>query len=135
MREIKFRAWDIEKNRMVYDFETIPYFDSRVITKYNADICMQFTWLKDKNGKDIFEGDIVDFEDAWEEGYEYKEGYEFTNRATVEFLNWAFILTNFRESDNSYYYGEQNHYSEMLDAFAKSNVIWNIYENPELITK
>lgn len=104
MRQIKFRAWDKEQKRMVFDFETIPYFASRVITKYSIDDCMQFTGLIDKNGKEIYEGDIIN---GW--------------RVVIEPHS-----TGLRDSDNKWQ-GQIAHRSTGLE------VIGNIYENTELL--
>jgi len=52
MREIKFRAWSIKENEMINDVFVV---DTR--TQHLMPL-MQYTGLKDKNGKEIYEGDI-----------------------------------------------------------------------------
>lgn len=70
MREFKFRAWDRETKQMFIVF-TLEFPKKHVVycfkgstfirLKYNSPI-MQWTSLQDKNGKDIYEGDIVNLE-------------------------------------------------------------------------
>ena len=94
-REIKFRAWAKAENRMYYaeksDKFTIDFYGGVI---YNRDtwaddlVLMEYTGIRDKNGKEIYEGDIVintgmrsDWEgkgipsgmDIWSEPYFYKE--------------------------------------------------------------
>lgn len=59
MREIKFRAWDKE-NKFFWDDEAIAQ-DFEDFRTFNDYILMQFTGLKDRDGKEIWEGDVISF--------------------------------------------------------------------------
>ena len=108
MREIKFRAWD---GRMIKDF--IMTSHGAVALEYdhfgaNVEL-MQYTGLKDKNGEEIYEGDILT---VWIQGYKQESYY------VVDDMREFFA--EFRH-DDSYY------------QFEKVEIIGNIYENPELL--
>jgi YopX protein len=103
MREIKFRAWDEDTKRMWWDvFGSMLQDDHYKV--------MQYTNLKDKNGKEIYEGDIVtqNYPGAWEVVYEAPK----------------YIL--------------QRHDNPVSDTFRKSTkhieIIGNIYQHPNLLT-
>ncbi len=65
MREIKFRAWNIQQSKMIevrkidFIFYGNPSVISDVSYPDDENILMQYTGLKDRNGKEIYEGDIV----------------------------------------------------------------------------
>lgn len=114
MREIKFRAWLPKPKMMVYEMEQDSDLMD-IITDHNYKngnyILMQYTGLKDKNGKEIYEGDIVYV--ASEDENASIEWDNETARFILSFDDW------FADFDN--YYGKD------------LEVICNIYDNPDLI--
>ncbi|MCY7159380.1 YopX family protein [Streptococcus mitis] len=86
----------------------------------NNDIhLMQSTGLLDKNGKEIFEGDIVQFEDCYE-----VSDFLYINTGIIEWCQGGFHVTN-RDSVLM---------EDLLDGDSLDvTIIGNIYENPELL--
>lgn len=106
-REIKFRIWD-KINRMWLRCFNVNLFDIGDLP--NVEL-MQYTGLKDKNGKEIYEGDIVILNDAEEE-----------NRCVVKYKYGSYILVDGDLRENL---------SNVEDRFLE--VIGNIYENKNLL--
>ncbi len=128
MREIKFRAWDKEENIMlnVVRLDFMRYVDGREnkncegyfgdnqrrwFDRNNVEL-MQYTGLLDKNDKEIYEGDIVKVDGFQPENYE------------VVFNRGGFCLK----------FGEESNFYPDIKYAEKSEIIGNIYENPDLLT-
>lgn len=135
MREIKFRAWD-KHTKTMWPWEKMQTFEGDPHLKpYFEDSdnnVMQYTGLKDKNGKEIYEGDIlyIDYEG-------YDEGKREQFWCTIVWHDGGFCFKELWE----YEIGNPPTVSskpEPVNEGGSANltdyeVIGNIYENPELI--
>lgn len=117
-REIKFRAWDGSRMQTVL---TLGLYEGFVSTnKLHSDIedfiLMQYIGLLDKNGKEIYEGDIVNT---------VYNGMLFTGIVVYDESELGFKATN----------GEVNYGSnfQYLSCCEEIEVIGNIYDNQELV--
>jgi len=151
MRELKFRAW-IYKNsgetsitqRMVYSQGDLEAFFEQAEMWVDTPI-MQFTGLHDKNGKEIYEGDVVNFAQKktfceCEAELEYNTGSfcpgcgkkleskDFITVAKIEFYKGSFAFS---------YYDEDLKFSwstYIAENYIKwVEVIGNIYEDSHLL--
>lgn len=147
-REIKFRAWNDNIKKMTDDFLLIPSRgfalqwsdDGHTGATLDHFALMQYTGLKDKNGKEIYEGDILMFPDTESEYVDVGIG----EVKVAETETNAFFPVEYQEGQ----FGMSVHGTEhgilgwislrdfLHDYFpmAECEVIGDIYQNPELLS-
>lgn len=145
-RVLKFRVWDktIKQYRkddvfMVdingYLWFTEDYGDGegqlRVdLAKKDIFTIQQFTGLKDKNGKEIYEGDIVSTEDHYEIEFHGGEVENRLGKIVYSDKNMAFIIS-FNLKSNKI--NEDNSLSYDTLSMSSIKIKGNIFENPEFL--
>ena len=122
MKEIKFRAYD-EESQKIYQITDINFSDYSANgvccgewKEFSTNNLLQYTGLKDRNGVEIYSGDILkfkytssDYKKAYIEWNEEKASYDFVDNETK--LNYSY---NFRQINNI-------------------EVIGNVYEHKHLV--
>lgn len=112
MREIKFRAWFPEENAMKQQEDVVlsdgvfGVWNEKEEIVEGRHFLMQYTGLKDKNGREIYEGDVI------KNVSKYSAFFETTD--VVKFRGGAFTTLGFMSGNDV-------------------EVVGNVYENPELL--
>jgi uncharacterized phage protein (TIGR01671 family) len=148
MREIKFRAWEKSLKEMIPVDDIAFHMKENIINSkgawrtFSEIALMQYTGIKDKNGVEIYEGDVVQLPYITPLGTIGGDGGE-DERGKVVFAQGQFMLhMNFQPEPRSMLgmierkegayvsnYGNTTVYSDKTIF----EVIGNIYENPELL--
>ena len=131
MREIKFRVWTgslMEYRVVVGQFGAfyvagLDPMDSASLSPANTIYSketpvMQYTGLKDKNGKEIWEGDILKIPDGWSGDYHQKERLQVVSYEVVDGSQDAGFWISLPDGEG----------------WSKCEVVGNIYENTDLLT-
>ena len=128
MREIKFRAWDLKTKKM-HTAENINFCGRKTVTvQYNpvkkicldSAILMQYTGVKDKNGVEIYDGDIIHFPYDW-----------FGDSGKDFIVRWNESCCAFVREPIS---GSRMWGHASREILSMCEVVGNIYENPELVS-
>ncbi|KAJ3615455.1 hypothetical protein Zmor_016406 [Zophobas morio] len=121
----KLRAWDKEDKRMSYG--EIEYFDDMIgyrfdhfCTGADEDVeFMQSTGLKDKNGVEIYEGDVINFRNSFRNPMTGSGSLSINRDFKIIFGNGEFEAKGFD--------------IRLKNILSYSEVIGNVYESPELL--
>ena len=146
-RDIKFRGWN---GQTMINWDTLK-FSFKGFLEDSGHPVMQYTGLKDKNGKDIYEGDIIQKEYFPLGGFEYHYYHtEVVSLSTLNGVGFKAIResrkysdkftgdpTNkfCREYDNPLKNKKVIHSAIGYEKAERIEVIGNIYENPEILNR
>lgn len=130
MRELKFRAYDKIIHKPISEAMCFyaSFDDGGKINVMNNIVLCQFTGLIDKNGKEIYEGDLLNTKTAFQNNMADRRFHPDTIR-NVGFESGCFIDLN----TGIAIYDKIRNISYSPKGWTDYEVIGNIYENPELI--
>lgn len=135
-REIKFRAWDKNDRKMFYSNKEVTVWAGGLEPSINTDNgkimsdfeLMQFTGLRDKNGKEIYESDLVKWDDRSNGKYWRVAVVKINPDIQFDIIkNSLHALST--EFPHTFYYGNFIY----ADTENHLEIIGNIYENENLL--
>lgn len=133
MRKIKFRAWDKE-HKLMRDGDELKglTLDALDASDFKLE---QFTGLKDMNGKDIYEGDILKLSYDEPESYIYKDEFDCNPRVIPpKTVNDTVQVVNNTGAFGVTHHGALFTTLQDVDKGRQSiEIIGNIHETPELL--
>jgi len=152
MRKIKFRAWDKRRKIMLEPFTLWELYDDGqdldhesnsmfINRKYNLFekndfIFLQFTGLKDKNGKEIYEKDILEGKHFHEEFDEWRDAtyiVKWDKKSCCFYLDSTIVSNSLCPDGKIYFDIDLVSYGSFYIDLDESKVIGNIFVNPELL--
>lgn len=142
MRELKFRVWDKLEERFI---TCDSYYQGHYVLSLKGEfhnlqngsggkeyVVQQYTDFKDKNGREIYEGDIVKYSRCHTESIEISKG--IFKSSLVEDGEYIGEILYFRPSFCwSYDHKRYDDIEELTGASHRYEIIGNIFENPELL--
>lgn len=137
MREIKFRVWDKENLCRKMSYSNTEYFDDMMgfrFQHFDGDVedlvFMQCTGFKDKNGVEIYEGDVCRLSnDTYYSNHYFNtlDDWKMVTKAVWEDQSFKFQDVTDRHASLFFFEADQDS--------IEIKIIGNIYENKELIGK
>ena len=130
MREIKFRVFNelgLVAGNVKLENAHYYVFDGDNITEQGANIFVQYTGLKDKNGREIYEGDIVQFKHEQSDVWEVSEVVYFGDG------EWQYPAFDLNAGNLKSHFEAHVLQTIVCSGEYDYKVVGNIYENPELL--
>lgn len=151
MRELKFRAWDkLSKQFLAVGFTILGEVncfdligsqlkritpDKPILERLKDVEITQFTGLKDKNGKEIYEGDILCIEDENLDILELADGNHTTEVIFKAGIFGVEILDDGKYFNRDFFSLREIIFADYEISENTFEIIGNKFENPELLNK
>lgn len=137
MKQIKFRAWDAERQEMYGEGHGMMYgqqeeMDDSLLIRFKhfegEPIFMQYTGLQDRKGQDIYEGDILTSEQ-----YPFQDEGKYNYHGVIEWIEEEASFYMTKRLANKEKRGMSDGISQPIEEIEEFEIIGNIYEHPHLL--